>query len=184
MKKHVSILSLVPAVVCALLLAACGGKETPWFHNSDVVIAVVDAAGKDLLDDYENPDNILSDGVTVTYKGQTYPLSVPATRAEYVPPVLGGLTLQVSWNKNIPSLMVFGEFGIVSDGSLGVKKYRGERFTINWGDEERLTSELEFDMYTDGGGEGGTAVRKAVRVVGGVGAGTVSNSSLNITIVK
>lgn len=177
MKKH-----LLLSLACALLLGACGDKETPWFHNANVVVRIEVADGGNMLDE-DYPLNILHNGVTVTYKGETYPLTgVPPSRAEYVPPTFGGLRLQTSWNVQIPPCMVFGEFGIVSDAALGVKEYRGEKFTIDWGGGAGQTSDVEFDLYAAPGGDGGMTVRSAVRVTGGVGAGTQSENSLSLVI--
>ena len=171
-------------LACAVLLTGCNKEpEQNWYHNTYLVFYVEDDRGNNLLDiDYG--DNMLRDGISIVYKGETYSLQNIPTRAEgYVPPEFDGLELWMSWSTEVPVRMAFGQFGIVSDTSLGVKEYRGEKLTINWGGEDKLTSEIEFDLYAtvDKGKE---TIHQAIRVTGGVGVGAKSDNSLNLTIVK
>ena len=180
MKKH--LLYLLP-LACVLLLAGCKKEEQNWYHNTKLVFFVEDDRGNNLLDvDYI--DNILRDGISIVYKGKTYRLRNDTRAKGYVPPQFNGLNLWASWSIQDPVRMTFGEFGIVSDSSLGVKEYRGEKLTINWSDGENpLTSEIEFDLYaTVKGGE--PTIHQAIRVTGGVGAGAKSDNSLILEMVK
>ncbi len=73
--------------------------------------------------------------------------------------------------------LLFGEF------SVDTKQYRDEPFTISWGDG--TTSQVTFDLYTTSNGKGQEpTVHQAIRVTGGAGAGSKSDSSLIFTIVK
>ncbi len=172
------------ALLCAVLAGCSKEPEGNWYFNRGIAFFVENERGNNLLDpDYGG--NILQDGISVTYKGERYDLS-GVTRAEangYEPPQFGGLSLRKSWSANVPEAMLFGDFGIVSDSSLGVREYRAEKLTINWGGESRLTSDIEFDLYTTSG-KGERVVHQAIRVTGGVGAGTQSDNSLILTIVK
>lgn len=181
MKKN--LLHLLP-LACVLLLAGCEREpKQNWFHNADLVFLVEDGSGNNLLDaDYA--DNILHDGVSVVYKGKTYRLQGVTRAAEgYVAPQFDGLRLWKNWNSQIPTRMAFGQLGIVSDSSLGEREYRSEKLTVNWGGEENLTSEIEFDLYATVK-DGEATINQAIRVVGGVGAGASSGNSLIVTIVK
>lgn len=130
--------NLIFTLFAAMTMTACAPSEPDdsiiWdFANHDIVIVVKDAEGNNLSDPAFY-GNILTDGVTVEFRGKVYPLTEPAipTRENaaywygFRPDTFAG----------VPVLM-FGEFQ--PDG------YRNEELTINWGDGS--TDVLNFDCY-------------------------------------
>lgn len=167
--------------VCAFILAGCGPK-TKWdYPNSNISIIVRDAAGRNLC----NPngsgfDCILPDGITITYNGVEYDLYIPGvspTRATEpdMPKWTEDGRKPFRWNERSDdgAMLQFGEF------SVDTKNYRGETFTIDWGDGTR--SEVTFDLYaTSNGKKKQPTVHQATWVDGEVNSGT----SLIVNIVK
>ncbi len=93
--------------------------------------------GVNLLDERASGTNwILEQNMKIIYDGTSYSLR-KATRAEDpVLPVMNGFYLQGYYAE---AKLIFGEF------SIDTKEYRGETFTIDWGDG--TTSEVKFDLY-------------------------------------
>ncbi len=136
-------LYLLP-LVCAVLLAGC--KEQLWdYPNEEISITVVNAQGKDLLFE-ENDGDILGNNISIDYNGKNYTRQ-PYTRAAVPPnpPKWKGFRVKTSIYTHTKGALVFGEF------SVDTKGYRGESFTINWGDG--TTSEVTFDLYATSNGK-------------------------------
>ena len=142
MKKR--LFYLLP-LACMVLLAGCDPEEPPqkWdYLNVNIIINVVDEQGVNLLDERASGTNwILEQNMKIIYDGTTYSLK-KTTRAENpVLPVMNGFYLQGYYAE---AKLIFGEF------SIDTKEYRGETFTIDWGDG--TTSEVKFDLYTTSNG--------------------------------
>ena len=152
--KHVWAFCLLLA---GLLASGCGegwgegwGDDRIWdFLNYSVAFSVTDAAtGADLLDP-ESADHILDQPITVHYGNAEYTLlkyseeERPETRYNMPRPLGLRLTRQLLGHEGPvpvpgPWILTFGEFS-------PERGYRGEEFTIDWGDG--TTTEVTFDCY-------------------------------------
>ncbi len=124
-------------MLAVMSLVSC---KTWDFVNPDVCIMIMDDSGNNLLD----PDaevNILSNNITVDYDGQTH--SLLRTR-DSGPARWQGLRIEPYSSSNNSPVLKFGEFKTTS----GSSSYRGEVFTINWGDG--TSDEVQFDLYVRG----------------------------------
>ncbi len=133
------------AILTVILFTGCGELPTWDFFNTDISIVIRDEGGNNVLD--------LSKNIKIVYDGKTYVMENPEqpTRAEIVKPEWKGLRWNGSLGDN--AMLLFGEF------SADTKNYRGETFTINWGDG--TSDEITFDLYVTVEGKG----RKAKAVV-------------------
>lgn len=158
---------VIALVACMALPTGCGEKiEKRWdYPNVDVVISVVDAYGTDLL----TFGNLLRNNIVVTYEGTRYRLPSIARAAEPVLPEWTGLTLDVSRD---PNILRFGQF------SIDTRDYRGETFTIDWGDG--TSNEIKFDLYATPNGNDQPTIHEATWVDGTPN----SSGSLSVKIVR
>jgi len=169
---------LLLACACLALAAGCKKKVVQkWdYPNVNVTIFVENAAGEDMLS-ATTDGNLFHNDIRVTYKGETVRClkpDHPETRAsEPKLPVFAGLTYRLG---SRPRYLTMGEF------SIDTQDYRGEKFSIAWGDG--TSTDFEFDLYHTDNGDDEPTVHQAIRATGGVGVGTSSAKSLIITIVK
>lgn len=135
------ILKLFLVAAVPLLSSSCIGMIVDW-APVEVVMAVLDSEGNDLLDP-ANPDNLI-DGTTITFKGDTYYASreyyekyqlEPETKA-YMPHFSG---LQLRMVKNVQTgaegyCLVFGEIDGAADmdEDLVVTLANGVEHTIHY----------------------------------------------------
>ena len=120
--------------MCLLLLVGCDPEEPPqrWdYLNMIIKIRVVNAYGENMLDD-RVIGNLRENKVTISYNGEKFAMKFGDTRAETEPklPEWYGLRLY-GWYEDAE--LSFGEF------SIDTKEYRGESFTIDWGDDTTST---------------------------------------------
>jgi hypothetical protein len=173
MKKILFISSL-------LLLAACNSNiniqdDRIWdFSNPDVVFFIRNAAGENLLDPNVE-GNILDNEITVEYDDQIYGLNGAGTRANK--DVWYGLRVEpYSDVLDDTPVLKFGEFRTSTHSD-----FRGEAFTLNWGDG--TSDEVKFDLYVTWKGLGNKrepTVHKKIWLNGKL----QSDDSLTVTIVK
>jgi hypothetical protein len=149
------------------------------------MIDLRDSNGYSWFDAYRPDGDMRNNRVMITYNGATYFLSYddPNTRAvQHLP----------EWNENGRNpfqlrgyfeseyekvWLWFGEF------SVDTKNYRGESFTIDWGDGS--TSVVKFDFYaTAKKRRDEPVVHKAIWVESGLGEGTRSDKSLTLYLEK
>lgn len=168
-------------LACLALGAGCRKKVArQWdYPNVDVCIYVENSAGEDMLSATSRPTLFgVKGSMRVTYNGETSACVFPArpgTRAsEPKLPVFAGLTYRL-YEPGLKYL-TFGEF------SIDTRDYRGEKFTVDWGDGTR--TDFEFDLWHTDNGDDEPTVHQSIRATGGAGAGTSSDKSLVITIVK
>jgi hypothetical protein len=142
MKKHLFYL-------LAILFAVGCKKENPgndmiWdFYPSDISFLLLDRYGDNLFNP-QTEGNYLDNEIVAEYNGEKYPLQHPDTLTRAIPPQwLGlrtGLYYGYAGDDGTPAVL-FGEFSPTADG----KGYRGETFTISWGNGS--TDEIKFDFY-------------------------------------
>jgi hypothetical protein len=172
-----------------MLLAGCGGDEPEkWYqYNVDIAIELRDSEGGNWFDAHRSDEDDMRDNrVKITYKGEVYPMVWinPNTRADIEPDL-------PDWDENgrnpfrlkgyyetdgAPVQLLFGEFGVYDT------EYRGESFTIDWGDGTE--SVVTFDLYVSGRKGEASVINSAVWVESGLGAGTRNDNGLVLKIVK
>ncbi|MDR2894649.1 MAG: hypothetical protein LBU97_04230, partial [Alistipes sp.] len=105
--------------------------------------------------------------------GEDYPLRGVPTRADEIDlPDFNGLTLRSTMFQG-SAAMVFGEF------SVDTREYRGETFTIDWGDG--TSDEISFDLFvTSNGRKDEPTLHQAIRLNGE----PQDDQMLVVTIVK
>lgn len=129
------------AALCILFLSACSKEEEGgnivWdFWNYNMVFAVTDAAGRDLLDpSVEN--NLLGNDIRIYYKGKEY---VPADESRALD--RGKLALRHGYDEE--AFRYVFAFGLFSPAD----QYHKQVFTIDWGDGTH--NEVAFDCYITG----------------------------------
>mgnify|MGYP006071952569 FL=1 len=133
-----------------LLFSACTkdeeGGDIVWdFWNYNMVFAVTDAAGRDLLDPAVE-ENVLGNDIRVYYRGEVY---VPADDSRAME--RGGLALRHGYDEEADRYVL--AFGLFSPAD----QHHRQTFTIDWGDGTR--NEVAFDCYV-AGPEERPAVRK------------------------
>ncbi len=134
-------------LICLMPLAGCKDKivvETTWdYPNVNIIIHVKDEQGINLLDERAAKlDYILDQNMTIIHDGTTYPIKKITRAEEPLLPVMSGFYVLGHYAE---AKLVFGEF------SIDTKEYRGETFTIDWGDG--TTSEVKFDIYATPNGK-------------------------------
>ncbi len=184
MKGGLFILRMAAFVMVTTLSAACGKEKTYDFFNTNITIRVQDSEGNNLCSSRYSQNHILRDNIWIEHAGKTWEMDtgLSGTRGDGAPrwpdTYLGWKPFR--WNREQEkerAALLFGEF------SVDTKAYRGEPFTIFWGDGKQ--SDIEFDLYSvSRGKKTNPAVQQAIRVVSGVGVGAQSDNSLIITIVK
>lgn len=178
--------------MCVTLLAGCGDKEPTIVHewdyfNTDIVIDVRDSDGWHWFDSSRPDGNLRENSVNIVYEGRTYPLFYmdPSTRAEAPELPLweedGRKPFRLQGHHETdtyPLLVMFGEF------SIDTKEYRGESFTIDWGDGTQ--SVVKFDLYATPKADETEppTIHNAVWVESGVGAGARNNNGLTLSLIK
>ena len=180
-------------LISFMLLSGCKDKivvETAWdYPNLEIIIDLRDSKGQSWFDASRQDDDDMRDNkVKITYNGATYNMVFldPNTRAEE--PDLP------DWDEDgrnpfrlqgyhdtggdSPVQLLFGEF------SADTKNYRGESFTIDWGDGTE--SVVKFDLYAtpNADKEIQPTVTSAIWVESGLGTGTRNNNALVLRIVK
>ncbi|KAA6343252.1 hypothetical protein EZS27_009044 [termite gut metagenome] len=118
------------------LIAGCSyADDVIWdFLNYDVIFAVADNSGNDLLNP-ETGGNILEKEITVEYQGKIFKRAEADTRLNVPMPL--GLRMYY-YEPAQATVLSFGEFS-------PTKNYKGESFTINWGDGTKDI--IKFDLY-------------------------------------
>ncbi len=127
-------------ILFALFGAGCSAYDGPkegmiWdFVNYNVDFIVVDKSGNDLLN-AETSGNILENDIVVTYKENEYRIDKSRLKAIMPKP----LALRIGYSDFYQATVLsFGEFSPESS-------YKGETFTINWGDGSE--DKIMFDLY-------------------------------------
>ncbi len=144
------------ATLCCLLFSACSkdeeGGDIVWdFWNYNMVFAVSDASGRDLLDPAEE-HNILGNDIRIRYEETEY---VPADESRATE--RGELALRHGYDEGTGRyVLAFGQFSPTN-------QYHGASFTIDWGDGTR--NDVAFDCYVTGTGDD-PVVRKSLTLDG------------------
>lgn len=146
-------------LILPLVFSVCTKK---WdIVPGTISIIVKNATGDNLLDpDFEG--NILDNEIYVEYDGETYTLDENAVETRAIPAIWYGLRYAEAAKR-----LWFGQFSTGAD-------YRGEIFTINWGDG--TSDEIKFDLFT----RGSHNVKKKIWLNGEL----QSENDLVVTIVK
>jgi hypothetical protein len=171
-----------------MFLAGCGDPkvviEKDWdYPNVDIIIEVRDSDGGNWFDNYY-PGNMRKNNVKITYDGAVYEMLLLNTRAkernlpDWDEDGRSPFRLNGYFDtENAPVRLLFGEF------SADTKNYRGESFTIDWGNGE--TSTVKFDLYTTPNGKDEQpTIHSAIWVEDGLGKGTKNDGALALKIVK
>lgn len=133
-----------------LLLPTCDDsndncEDMLWdFVNYEIYFTAIDADGGANLFDTNNPNNLLDDGVWITFRDKTYNIvdwthpESATTKASYVRPfALRYYPASLVLPHYLSQTMGFGEFGPSS--------YKKEPFTIHWADG--TIDEVQLDCY-------------------------------------
>ncbi|MDR1671434.1 MAG: hypothetical protein LBR57_02840 [Alistipes sp.] len=187
MKKLVTLACVALSAALSALSTGCKPEPRYDYFNTDITIFVRDKKGVNLCSPrLAGADaHILYDNVWIEYNGWKYPLAytglpgdTPNTRATEVvkPQWTENGREPLRWNHLMDdsACLMFGEF------SIDTKEYRGETFTIHWGDGTR--SEVKFDLYPEGSEP---SVRQATWLKDKSGEWLLSSeSSLFVTVVR
>lgn len=132
------------AALCGVLFTACSkdeeGGDIVWdFWNYNMVFAVSDAAGRDLLDPAV-AENLLGNDIRINYRKEEFVLSDQSRASDR-----GKLALRHGYDDaSSRYVLAFGSFS-PSDN------YHGQVFSIDWGDGTR--NDLTFDCYVQWSGD-------------------------------
>ena len=184
MKKHS--LCLLP-LACTVMLATGCAPERQWdYYNTDIVIELRDSQGWNWFDSRRPDGNLRNSDVEILYDGATYDLKYldPNTRAaerdlpEWTENGRNPFRYSGYFEtENSRIRLLFGEF------SADTKNYRGETFTIDWGNGTE--SVVKFDLYAISNGKNKEpSIHEAIWVESGIGAGTRSDNLLVLIIDK
>jgi hypothetical protein len=162
-------LFFLPLICAVMFLAGCKKEEPPrrWdYPNVSIIINVEDENGVNLLNERTaGTDCIINNKMKITYNGEEFPLKKPTRADEPILPVMNGFRL-MGWYAE--AKLSFGEF------SIDTKEYRGETFTIDWGDGTQ--SQVTFDLYATPNGNDQPTFHYATRLDG------VTNNETSLTV--
>ena len=171
-----------------LMLAGCEKPKWDYF-NTDITIDIRDSNGWSWFDSRRPGGNMRNNDVEIFYDGAYYDLVFldPNTRAterdlpEWDEDGRDPFRLKGYFETETSKIrLLFGEF------SVDTKNYRGESFTIDWGDG--TSSVVKFDLYASSNGrKKQPTIHEAIWVESGVGAddeNARTEGSLFLPIVK